>query len=56
MLSIGDTSLAVYPAASFIKYFRGKYLVIINKDVTAYDRNANLVINDKLGNIFGKLK
>ena len=56
MLSIGDTSLAVYPAASFIKYFRGKYLVIINKDVTAYDRNANLVINDKLGNKFGKLK
>ena len=56
MLIIGGTSLVVYPAASFIRYFRGKYLVIINKDSTDYDRNANLVIHDKLGNIFSKLK
>ena len=56
MLIIGGTSLVVYPAASFIRYFRGKYLVIINKDATDYDRNANLVIHDKLGNIFSKLK
>lgn len=56
MLIIGGTSLVVYPAASFIRYFRGKYLVIINKDTTGYDKNANLVIHDKLGNVFSKLK
>lgn len=56
MLIIGGTSLVVYPAASFIRYFRGKYLVIINMDSTSYDKNANLVIHDKLGNIFSKLK
>lgn len=56
MLIIGGTSLVVYPAASFIRYFRGKYLVIINRDSTSYDRNANLVIHDSLGNIFSKLK
>lgn len=56
MLIIGGTSLVVYPAASFIRYFKGKYLVIINKDVTSYDSNANLVIHDSLGNIFSNLK
>lgn len=56
MLIIGGTSLVVYPAASFVRYFRGKYLVIINKDATDYDRNATLVIHDKLGNVFSKLK
>ena len=56
MLIIGGTSLVVYPAASFIRYFRGKYLVIINKDATSYDRNANLVIHEKLGSVFSKLK
>jgi len=56
MLIIGGTSLVVYPATSFIRYFKGKYLVIINKDVTSYDSNANLVIHDSLGNIFSNLK
>ena len=56
LLIIAGTSLNVYPAASYINYFRGKYLVIINKDSTSYDSRANLVIHDKMGNIFSKLK
>ena len=56
LLIVAGTSLLVYPAASFINYYRGDQLVIINKDVTPYDRKANLVINDKLGNVFSKLK
>ena len=56
LLIIAGTSLAVYPAASFIHYFRGKYLVIINKDSTSFDNAATLVIHDKLGNVFSKLK
>ncbi len=56
LLIVAGTSLVVYPAASYIRYFTGKNLVIINKDSTAYDSKADLVIHDKLGNIFSKLK
>lgn len=52
MLIVGGTSLAVYPAASFVRYFRGKYIVIINKTETDYDQNANLVIRENIGEVF----
>ena len=55
-LIVAGTSLNVYPAAGLIRYFHGKNLVIINKDITSYDRNANLVINDDLKNVFSNLK
>ena len=55
MLIVGGTSLAVYPAASFVRYFRGKYIVIINKTETGYDGNANLVIRENIGEVFGKV-
>lgn len=51
MLMIGGTSLAVYPAAGFIDYFSGKYLVILNKTPGAKDKYANLVIADKIGEV-----
>lgn len=54
-LIIGGTSLTVYPAAYLIDYFHGNNLVLINNDKTKYDGKCNLVINDKLGNIFSKL-
>ena len=52
MLIVGGTSLAVYPAASFVNYFKGKYIVIINKSETGFDKSANLVINDSIGKVF----
>ncbi|MBR6222678.1 MAG: NAD-dependent protein deacylase [Lachnospiraceae bacterium] len=52
MLIIGGTSLAVYPAAGFIDYFKGKYLVIINKTPSPRDKYANLVISDNIGEVF----
>ena len=55
LLIVAGTSLTVYPASSLINYFRGKNLVLINKDSTTYDNRANLVINDNLGNIFSKI-
>ena len=55
MLIVGGTSLAVYPAASFVRFFRGKYLVIINKTETGYDSRANLVIRDSIGTVFEKM-
>lgn len=56
MLIIGGTSLTVYPASSYINYFRGKYLVIINRDPLSISTNANiLVIQDKIGEVFSAL-
>ena len=52
MLIVGGTSLAVYPAASFVNYFRGKYIVMINKSQTELDSKADLVINDSIGRVF----
>ena len=56
VLIVGGTSLVVYPAASFIKFFRGKHLIIINKDITFLDEKAELVINDNLADVFLKIK
>lgn len=54
-LIIAGTSLTVYPAAGLIRYFHGSNLIIINKDTTDYDKEATLVINDDLENVFTKL-
>ncbi len=56
MLIIGGTSLSVYPAASFIYYFKGKYLVMINRTSTSADERADLVIRDSIGEVFSKLQ
>ena len=52
-LIIGGTSLAVYPAASFIDYFRGRHLVVINKGATAREVGAELVIAAPIGEVLG---
>ena len=54
MLIVGGTSLAVYPAASFVRYFSGKYVVIINKSETGYDGNADLVVRESIGEFLDK--
>ncbi len=56
MLIVAGTSLLVEPASSLIRYFNGKYLVILNRSNTKYCDIASLVINDSLGNIFKQLK
>lgn len=55
MLIIGGTSLQVYPAASYIHYFRGKHLVVINKEKLniKLDPKKDLEINDKIGEVLG---
>ena len=55
MLIIGGTSLTVYPAAGLIRYYKGNRLVLINRDETPYDRNADLVIRDPIGKVFSQL-
>ena len=56
VLIIGGTSLAVYPAAGFIDYFNGEYLVVINRDPTPRDRQADLVIHKPIGEVFSQIK
>lgn len=51
MLIIGGTSLVVYPAASFIDYFKGKYLVVLNKSATPKDKQADLCIQEPIGEV-----
>ena len=55
-LIVLGTSLTVNPAAYLVNYFQGNNLIIINKDETPYDYKADLVINEKLSDIFTKLK
>lgn len=55
VLIVAGTSLTVYPASGLIRYYKGKNLILINKDETPYDNIANLVIHDSLGNVFKNL-
>lgn len=55
VMIIGGTSLAVYPAAGMIDYFKGSHLILINKSETARDSQADLVINDSIGEVLGQL-
>ena len=54
-LIIGGTSLAVYPAASLIKYFKGKNIIVINKGETGGDHLATLIINDSIGKVLASI-
>lgn len=55
MLIVAGTSLTVYPAAGLIRYYRGNRLVLINRDATPYDDQADLVLHESLGTVFSNL-
>ena len=55
LLIVAGTSLTVQPASGLINYFKGKNLVLINRDSTPYDYKADWGINDSLGMVFSKL-
>ena len=55
LLIVAGTSLTVYPAAGLINYYRGNRLVLINRDATPYDKYADLVFHESLGEIFSQL-
>lgn len=55
LMIVAGTSLTVYPAAGFIEYFRGKHLVLINRDATPYDDRCELVIRKSIGEVFQRL-
>ncbi len=55
LLIVAGTSLTVWPAAGMIRYYRGKRLVLINRDATPFDDEADLVLHEKLGEVFREL-
>lgn len=55
LLIVAGTSLTVYPAASLVNYYRGNRMVLINRDETPYDHQANLVFHQSLGEIFSNI-
>lgn len=56
VLIIGGTSLMVYPAAGLIEYYKGNKLVLINKSMTPYDKEADLRIEGSIGEVFGEVQ
>ena len=55
-LIVAGTSLTVYPAAGFLRYFTGKHLVLINRDATPYDEKADLLFRENVGELLDKIK
>lgn len=55
VLIVGGTSLNVYPAAGLINYYRGNKLVLVNLGATPYDNYADLVIHEKIGEVFDQI-
>ena len=55
-LIIAGTSLTVYPAAGFIRYFRGSNIVLINRDATPYDSHADLVFHESVGALLDQIQ
>lgn len=55
VLIVGGTSLGVYPAAGLIDYYNGSKLILVNKSETPYDKRADLLINDALGEVFAAI-
>ena len=55
VLIVGGTSLNVYPAASFLDYFRGKTIILLNKSKTSFDSRADIVIHDPIGQVLSSV-
>ncbi len=55
VLIVGGTSLVVYPAAGLVNYYKGNKLVLINKSETSYDKMANLVIHESIGEVLSSV-
>jgi len=55
VLIVGGTSLNVYPAAGFLQYYKGKRLILINQSKTPYDKRADLLIREPIGEVLGRI-
>ena len=56
LLIVGGTSLNVYPAAGLLEYYHGGPVVLINRDETPFDRRADLIFRQPIGQVLGSLR
>ena len=56
MMIVAGSSLVVYPAAGLINYYKGHRLVLINRSATPFDDQADLVVHDTIGKVFGAIE
>ena len=56
LLIVAGTSLTVYPAASLLRFFRGRHIVLINRDATPLDNQADLVLHERVGEVCRHLR
>ena len=56
VLVVIGTSLSVYPAAGFVRYFRGEYIILINKQPTQFDNQADLLFNEDVVEVIKKIQ
>ena len=56
VLIVGGTSLAVYPAAGLLRYFQGEALIVLNRSATPVDGNADLLIEEPIGQVMARIK
>lgn len=56
LLIVGGTSLVVYPAAGLLRYYRGRELVLMNRDETPYDGDASLIIRAPIGKTLEQIR
>lgn len=54
VMIVAGTSLVVYPAAGLLKRFKGSSLVIINRDETRYDKKADLIFREDIGDVLAE--
>ncbi|MDD3864726.1 MAG: NAD-dependent protein deacylase [Candidatus Izemoplasmatales bacterium] len=54
ILIIGGTSLSVYPAAQLVNYYRGDKMILVNKNKSSFDRNADFVFYGPIADFFAK--
>lgn len=55
LLIVSGTSLTVYPAAGLLQFFGGNRIVLINRDATALDGHADMILHERVGEVFGHL-
>ena len=55
-LLVAGTSLAVYPAAGLLRYFNGDCLAVVNLSPTPMDRQADLLIRGKIGEVLDGIR
>ncbi len=55
-LIVGGTSLTVYPAASLVRYYTGRNLIIVNKSATGQEEYAELIFSDSIGEVFSHIQ